>query len=175
MYPLPLRASPPLRQLRGARNFIRPPNLSTDCQTSGQSPSSRDSSTKRRKHRNQQVEHSFSGIWDGYPKFEEPQHLIEQNAEKARNLSQLKRWNGRRSMFLGDQKDRRDGAFARQGLDKPSMYQRSLYDLFNTKKEKKYLQYPCVQKLEYTRRQFKVTEIGIDVDLSNVERIPKDC
>jgi hypothetical protein len=77
-------------------------------------------------------------------------------------------------MSLGDQKERRDGAFARQGLDKASIYQRSLYDLFNTQTEKKYVQYPCVAKLEYTRRQFKPTETGIDVDLSNVELILKD-
>jgi hypothetical protein len=174
MYPLPLRASPPFRQLRGAHNFVRPPNLPSDGQTAGQSLNSEGSFTRRPKQRNRLQNHSFSKIWDGYPKFEEPQHVIDQNAEKARNLSQLKRWNGRRSMSLGDQKDRRDGAFARQGLDKASMYQRSLYDLFNKQTEKKYVQYPCAAKLEYTRRQFKPTENGIDVDLSNVELIPKD-
>jgi hypothetical protein len=170
MYPLPLRASTPLRHLRGAHSFARPPNQSPGHQNAVHSPESPNSSPRSPESRHRRRQNSSFDFWGHQPKFEEPQHLTEKHFEKTTELAQIKRWTGRRSMFLGDLRDRRDAAFSRQddrGTDVTTLYQHSIYNLFRYQKTKNYRLYPCAEDLEYTRRHFP-SEHPINFDHGNV-------
>jgi hypothetical protein len=176
MYPLPRRASTPLRQLRGAHSFVRPPNQSPDYQNAMHAPQSQDSSSRSPKPIRRKQETFFLNFWGRQTKFEEPRHLMEEHAKRTVEIAEIKRWTGRRSMFLGDYRGRRDAAFSRQddrGVDATTLYQPSIYRLFRYENKKSYFLHPCAEDLEYTRRRFP-SEHPIDLDVPNVSTNLKD-
>jgi hypothetical protein len=120
---------------------------------------------KRRKRETQ-------GIWDHFPEFEDHSpELIENKEARMRGRAAMKRWNGRRSMFLGNYKNRRDAAFSRQentGYRIEDIKHPVLDRLFGAKRDTVSV-FPCVKRSEHTRRRFGIGEkFGLDFDLSGV-------
>jgi hypothetical protein len=99
----------------------------------------------------------------------EPGHNTRERRD--RRSAELARWNGRRSLFLGTKKNRRDAAFAQQDHNTVNAedLRNSIIDGLFKRELEGFVKYPCVQKSEYTRRQFGIGEkFGIDHDLSGV-------
>jgi hypothetical protein len=111
------------------------------------------------------------GLWDDEPLTErEPQGHAEA-ARRNQTRGAMKRWSGRRLLFLGNHKNRRDAAFAIQeetGVPFEKL-RNHLIDGLLGPKENQVVSFPCVPESDYTRRQFDVgPKFGIDYDLSAV-------
>ena len=115
------------------------------------------------------------GLWK-FTLFEEkPLSKIAKKGDKRDHLAVAKRWNGRRSLFLGNYKNRRDGAFVSQentGFDVENLRDPIVDRIFQSKPAEgvgKVARWPCIREVRYTRREFGVGEkFTIDFDLSGV-------
>jgi hypothetical protein len=128
----------------------------------------------RRRQRRQKTPRQGGGFWKYTPFQELPIDKIEQKAEKNEKLAVAKRWTGRRPIFLGNYKNRRDGAFASQehtAVEIEKLSDLVLDRIFQSpiSQQGKTAQWPCTRDVEHTRREFGVGEkFGIDFDLSGV-------
>jgi len=88
---------------------------------------------------------------------------------RTRRKAEFLRWDGRRSLYLGNYKHRRDAGFAK-GEQPNSALERMHHPIIDRIfSEQPCLDYPCAQKSDYTRREFGVGEkFGMDFDLSGV-------
>jgi len=92
------------------------------------------------------------------------------DVERGTLRAELLRWNGRRFMFLGNYKKRRDAAFAKdenRGMFIGKLTFDPIDNLFG--KEKGVCENPCAYPSEHTRRHFGVgINFGMDADIQDV-------
>jgi hypothetical protein len=97
-------------------------------------------------------------------------HELEQENKRIQIRAEMKRWSGRRELFLGNYKKRRDAAFATQdnrGIPVEELRNDIIDGLFAPRRKR--AAFLCAQRLEYTRRQFGVgPKFAIDFDWSAV-------
>lgn len=111
------------------------------------------------------------GLWDDEPVSERGTQDQAEAARRNQTRGAMKRWSGRRLLFLGNHKNRRDAAFAIQeetGVPFEKL-RNPLIDELLGPKENGFVSFPCVPESDYTRRQFSVgPKFGMDYDLSAV-------
>lgn len=116
------------------------------------------------------------GLWKLTPFEQLPLEKIAQTSEIRNKLAIAKRWTGRRGLFLGNYKNRRDGAFASQenpGVDLENLHDPIIDRIFNPTVslggQGTSVGWPCVREARHTRRDFGVGQkFGMDFDLSGV-------
>ena len=165
------------RPLWGGHNLTRPPNLPSSTLSPVIRPTRRNLSWAKEKalvYRKlaRRRKYVTKGIWDHFPRFEDTSPTVVQEKEiYMRARAAMKRWDGRRSMFLGNYKHRRDAAIAHQdnrGIPIENVKYPVIDGLFGERVDRA-IDFPCVKTAEYTRRQFGIGEkFGMDFDLSGV-------
>src|SRR5579871_1275161 len=93
-------------------------------------------------------------LWNNVAPFEQnsaPDSVRRQ--QKARRKAHLLRWNGGRSMFLGNYRHRRDAAFIKGDSRAADRLRHPAIDRLFSKQ--RILNYPCAKRAECTRRQFE--------------------
>ena len=110
------------------------------------------------------------GLWKYTPFEERPLAKIRLKAEIQQNLAVAKRWNGRRGLFLGNYKKRRDGAFARQDYTeiKIDKLRDPVLDRVFERKIERRRAWGIVSRRGSMREFGKGVKFGIDFDLSGV-------
>lgn len=111
-------------------------------------------------------------FWKAIPPFiDKKEPRINLNKREALE-AELKRWNGRRSLFLSNYKERRDAAYAKgenRGLFTQSISLPFLDDLFT--ENKKLSRYACAPNSIHNQRRFgKGVQFTMDTDFNNVRR-----
>jgi len=165
----------------------RPPNspftiktLTTSIAVRG---GSRGLHTRRRRRRTSPSTNSprnlplQGGLWKVTPFEQLPHDKIALKTEINNRLAIAKRWTGRRGLFLGNYKNRRDGAFASQdntGIDLQNLTDPIIDRIFSSTitwwgQGKSSDGWPCIREARHTRREFGVGQkFGMDFDLSGV-------
>ena len=181
MPPLPVPPLHSLRQSRGAHTPFRPPNLSFQ-----RYPQFIVQLTPHRtlvwwKKKLQTIRKIRAGrrrltdqFWKNIPPFlvKTQQHTTELNEVQRPMLkAELQRWNGRRYLFLGNHKQRRDAAYAKdenRGVFMKSITLSPIDELFE-KSTRKLEGYPCAYPSQHTRRRFGIgPKFGMDADFKDV-------
>jgi hypothetical protein len=166
MPPLLLRRSPSLRPIWAGHTFPYPPDIVPRPQATVQSvPGRRLAAWKREQPQRSGVTERSS---EPIPPLAENQFDLKDDPT-GRAEAALKRWNGRRSMYLGNHRNRRDAAFT---YDRPFgvvEYFDPLIDPLFKKEKNSRDNYPCVRRVEAIRRKNdNVEEFRMDVDLHTV-------
>lgn len=180
---LPVPLLPSLRQPWGPYTFTRPPNLlSHSSQTVIQLNPHRTLVWWKLKLRTiRKIRASKKRLSDGYwknvpPFLHKTQHALN-DVERGMLKAELLRWNGRRFMFLGNYKNRRDAAFAKdenRGIFIGKLSFEPIDKLFQ--KDRMVWGNPCAYPSEHTRRQFGVgVNFGMDADVQDVRSFSLRC
>lgn len=181
MPPLPVSHLHSFRQSWGAHTPIRPPSLSLQ-----RNPQFIVQFQPRRtlvwwKKKLQTIREIRAGrrrltdqFWKNIPPFlvNTQQHKTELNEVRRPMLkAELQRWNGRRYLFLGNYKQRRDAAYAKdenRGVFMKSITLSPIDELFD-KTTRKLEGYPCASASQHTRRRFGIgPTFGMDADYKDV-------
>lgn len=177
MSSIPVAPRPSLRQIRGFHTFTRPPNIPRHLQIVIRPIPRRYVGWWRRnlttyrkiRSRKQKFHHD---LWKDVPGFQPtaPRDLVKEDSRK-RMKAQLLRWSGRRSLYLGNYKQRRDAGFSRADVENllDDLPFHPVTEKLFENQEAKGLDYPCVPTSRHTRRQFGVGEkFGMDFDSNEV-------